>query len=47
MTILALALDAGFSSKTTFNRVFKEHIGYTPKEYLKKYQITLRDDTAA
>lgn len=35
LTILALALDAGFSSKATFNRVFKEQTGYTPKEYLK------------
>lgn len=33
VTILALALEAGFSSKTTFNRVFKEQTGYTPKEY--------------
>lgn len=35
-TILALALDAGFSSKSTFNRVFKEKYGSTPREYLKK-----------
>jgi len=44
LTILALAFDAGFSSKTTFNRVFKEQTGYTPKAYLKMSQITLRDD---
>ncbi len=47
MTILALALDAGFSSKTTFNRVFKEQVGHTPKVYIKKCQIILRDDTKA
>lgn len=47
VTILALALDAGFSSKTTFNRVFKEQTGHTPKEYVKMSQITLRDDTRA
>ena len=47
MTILALALDAGFSSKTTFNRVFKEQMGHTPKEYIKRFQIILRDDTRA
>ena len=47
MTILALALDAGFSSKTTFNRVFKERMGHTPKEYIKRFQIILRDDTNA
>ncbi|UFH55597.1 AraC family transcriptional regulator [Spirosoma sp. KNUC1025] len=33
VTFLALAFEAGFSSKTTFNRVFKEQTGYTPKEY--------------
>jgi AraC-like DNA-binding protein len=44
VTILALALDAGFASKTTFNRVFKEQTGHTLKEYLKKFQITLRHD---
>ena len=44
LTILALALDAGFNSKTTFNRVFKEQTGQTPKEYVKRSQITLRDD---
>ena len=47
LTILALALDAGFSSKTTFNRVFKEQTGFTPKEYLKMSQRTLRDDSNA
>ncbi len=47
VTILALALDAGFASKTTFNRVFKEQTGKTPKEYLKMSQITFRDDAAA
>ncbi len=47
VTILALALDAGFSSKTTFNRVFKEQMGHTPKEYIKRFQIILRDDTNA
>jgi AraC-like DNA-binding protein len=35
-TILGLALDAGFSSKSTFNRVFRERYGSTPREYLKK-----------
>lgn len=47
LTILALALDAGFASKTTFNRVFKEQTGYTPKEYQKMSQITFRDDADA
>ncbi len=47
LTLLALALDAGFSSKTTFNRVFKEQTGLTPKAYQKMSRITLRDDTDA
>ena len=34
-TLLGLALDSGFSSKSTFNQVFKNHTGKTPSEYLK------------
>ncbi len=34
-TILALAMESGFSSKSTFNQVFKQHTGMTPSEYLK------------
>jgi AraC-like DNA-binding protein len=34
-TILALAMESGFSSKSTFNQVFKVHTGMTPSEYLK------------
>ena len=45
LTVLAIALEAGFNSKTTFNRVFKEKTGLTPKEYQKKYHPTHRDDT--
>lgn len=33
LTILALALEAGFASKSTFNLVFKKHTGQTPSEY--------------
>lgn len=47
LTVLALALEAGFNSKTTFNRVFKEKTGLTPKEYQKKYQATRWDDSIA
>jgi AraC-like DNA-binding protein len=32
-TILALAFDAGFNSKTSFNTIFKKHTGKTPSEY--------------
>lgn len=38
-TILSLALDVGFNSKSTFNRVFKSRIGKTPKEYLKNRKV--------
>ncbi|SNC61040.1 AraC-type DNA-binding protein [Hymenobacter gelipurpurascens] len=47
LTVLALALEAGFNSKTTFNRVFKEKTGCTPKDYQKKYHPTLRDDSVS
>jgi AraC-like DNA-binding protein len=33
-TILSIAYDAGFNSKTTFNRVFKQSTGLSPKDYL-------------
>jgi len=35
-TLLGLAMDAGFTSKSTFNRVFKEIMKQTPQEFLKK-----------
>lgn len=47
LTVLGLALDAGFASKTTFKRVFKEQTGHTPKQYAKMSQIILRDDANA
>jgi AraC-like DNA-binding protein len=33
LKMLALALDAGFASKSTFNDVFKRHAGLTPSQY--------------
>jgi len=33
VTMLALALDAGFASKSTFNVVFKKHTSRTPSDY--------------
>lgn len=35
LTILALAYDCGFNSKTVFNTYFKKETGMTPKEFLK------------
>jgi len=32
-TVLAMALESGFSSKTTFNRAFKKATGTTPRDY--------------
>ncbi len=33
ITVLGMAYDSGFNSKTTFNRAFKKVTGKTPKEY--------------
>ena len=37
-TLLALAFECGFNSKSTFNRYFKTHLGKTPTEFLKLKQ---------
>ena len=33
LSVLAVGLDSGFASKSTFNRVFKERTGQTPSAY--------------
>lgn len=35
-TLLALAFEVGFNSKTTFNKSFKNKLGVTPSEYVKR-----------
>jgi AraC-like DNA-binding protein len=35
-TLLSLAYEAGFNSKTTFNAFFKKSLGTTPSEYIKR-----------
>ncbi len=35
-SLLDMAFDAGFSSKSTFNRVFHEEKGMSPTEYLRR-----------
>ena len=34
-SLLAIALDCGFNSKATFNRVFKKLTGQSPSDYQK------------
>jgi AraC-like DNA-binding protein len=40
-TLLALAHDCGFNSKTSFNRNFKNATGLSPSEYLKQIEVQL------
>lgn len=37
-TLLGVAMDCGFNSKTTFNRAFKKHASVSPKEYLRNME---------
>jgi AraC-like DNA-binding protein len=39
LTILSIAFEAGFNSKTTFNNVFKKLTGSTPTEYMKTIAV--------
>lgn len=34
LTLLAIALDVGFNSKASFNRIFKKHTGRTPSQFV-------------
>jgi AraC-like DNA-binding protein len=38
-TILDIAFDAGFNTKTSFNRVFKKMTGITPSQYRQRHCI--------
>ena len=39
-TILALGIESGFNSKASMNRVFKNFVGQSPKEFQKSLQDT-------
>ena len=40
LTVLAVGLDAGFASKSTFNRVFKAETGETPSAFRQRAEAT-------
>lgn len=40
-TLLSLAYDCGFNSKTAFNRNFKKTTGLSPSEYLRQANVNL------
>lgn len=40
-TLLALAFDNGFNSKSTFNRAFKKQTGHTPNYFIKNEVLNL------
>lgn len=44
LSLIALAYDCGFNSKATFNRVFKQQTGQTPKAYTTNPLAARRTD---
>ena len=45
-SIIALAFEAGFNSKTAFNRAFKQSVGMTPSEFRRQAVKTVKDENA-
>ena len=42
-TLLSLAYDCGFNSKTSFNRNFKNYTGKSPSQYVKEAKVRLKE----
>lgn len=40
-TVLEIALEAGFNSKSTFNAAFRQHAGSTPTEYRREKRLAV------
>lgn len=38
LTLLALALESGFNSKSSFNSIFKKYTGVTPSQFMRSQQ---------
>lgn len=41
-TLLGIAYDSGFNSKTSFNTLFKKETGMTPSEYKKAFRSSTK-----
>lgn len=44
-TLLGIAYDSGFNSKTSFNTLFKKETGMTPSEYKKAFRSSTKKNT--
>eukprot|EP01133_Synstelium_polycarpum_P011825 gene11825-13786_t len=38
LTLMGIALDCGFNSEASFYRIFRQHYGDSPKNYMKSFQ---------
>ncbi len=45
-TVLAVAYDVGFNSKSVFNVAFKRHTGMTPKDFRRRTQQSVPSESA-
>lgn len=41
LTLMAIAFESGFNSKSSFNRIFKKHTGSTPSEFIANTKALL------